>query len=195
MKIDWKGCASGAAGLACAALLMSSMVAAQRRAMPRPAPVRSTPPVAKTSRAVQPRRAAQRVRSTIVDDSVEQASQGRRPQGSKRPDERSRPERSTRPDQASRPTVAGQGEIATNALLREGMANCGQPARTGDPEIDRALDFRRYRIKGQKLKKRVERVRKALQWHRTLADAQDAAAEQGKPILWIQTLGHLDSYL
>ena len=46
---------------------------------------------------------------------------------------------------------------------------------------------------GTQLRKAVARVR-ALPWNRTLASAKREAAESGRPILWLQTLGDLSGF-
>ncbi len=54
-----------------------------------------------------------------------------------------------------------------------------------------ARQFRGPRVKGRRLARAINKLTRELKWHRKLEDAAAAAAEAGKPILWIQLLGDL----
>ncbi|HMQ21804.1 MAG TPA: hypothetical protein PKE00_04895 [Planctomycetota bacterium] len=58
-----------------------------------------------------------------------------------------------------------------------------------------AMAFRSTRVEGRELAKRVDTVRKSVDWHKSLKAATAAARNEGKPILWIQTLGSLSGFL
>ncbi|MEE9127296.1 MAG: hypothetical protein V3U11_09160 [Planctomycetota bacterium] len=63
----------------------------------------------------------------------------------------------------------------------------------GDSEEARkAYEFRKLRVSGMKLNRLVRKVRK-LKWHSSLSNAKKQAKREGKPILWIQALGNLNS--
>jgi hypothetical protein len=54
-----------------------------------------------------------------------------------------------------------------------------------------ARQFRVPQLKGRRLAREVKKLTRELDWHRELDDAAAAAAQEGKPILWIQLLGDL----
>ena len=58
-----------------------------------------------------------------------------------------------------------------------------------------AREFRATRVEGRELAKSVDRVRKTLDWHKSLKAAAKIARAENKPIVWIQTLGSLEGYL
>lgn len=54
-----------------------------------------------------------------------------------------------------------------------------------------ARQFRAPQLEGRRLARAVNKLTRELRWHRRLEDAAAAAANAGKPILWIQLLGDL----
>jgi hypothetical protein len=51
------------------------------------------------------------------------------------------------------------------------------------------------KFKGTEVAKRVDRMLSGVNWHGNFDDAMATAAEQGKPLFWLQMVGNLDSGL
>ncbi|MCB9870322.1 MAG: hypothetical protein H6836_00890 [Planctomycetes bacterium] len=57
-----------------------------------------------------------------------------------------------------------------------------------------ARRFQQFKLEGRDTLAAVRRVRKELRWHPSVASAQRAAAESGRPIVMIQALGDLNGF-
>lgn len=58
-----------------------------------------------------------------------------------------------------------------------------------------ASKFQDLRVGKLQVRKRVRKLHKELDWHRSLDKALAAAKKSGKPVVWIHALGKLTGYV
>jgi len=75
--------------------------------------------------------------------------------------------------------------------------DCGSNQRPKLPltsEQRAAKEFLKLRLTRDETKHAIKKITKQLVWHKRLSRAAKEAKKTGKPILWIQMLGKLDSF-